>query len=106
MHLLARLADSEGATLTELAATMTRLPQVLINVPHVDRSRSDSDPEVQSAVAAARAELGASGRVLLRPSGTEPLVRVMVEAVDGDQAQRVADQLAATVASALALSNA
>ena len=106
LHLLARLADSEGATLTELAATMTRLPQVLINVPHVDRSRSDSDPEVQSAVAAARAELGASGRVLLRPSGTEPLVRVMVEAVDGDQAQRVADQLAATVASALALSNA
>ena len=104
LHLLARLADSPGQSLAGLASAMTRLPQVLINVPNVDRSRTDSDPDVQRAVAAAQATLGDAGRVLLRPSGTEPVVRVMVEAVDADQAQTVAEQLADTVSSALALS--
>ena len=68
------------------------------------KARVDADEAVQSAVRAAEAELGADGRVLLRPSGTEPLVRVMVEAVDAAQAQSVAESLAAIVAASLPLS--
>ena len=66
---------------------MSRLPQVLVNVPDVDKSRADEDFVLAAAVAEAEAELGDTGRVLLRPSGTEPLVRVMVEAATADQAQ-------------------
>jgi phosphoglucosamine mutase len=102
VHLLARMAET-GRSLSELAAVMTRLPQVLVNVPGVDKTRSDTDHRVQSAVAEAEAELGDSGRVLLRASGTEPLVRVMVEAESVDQAQDVAQRLADVVAEALAL---
>lgn len=69
--LLARIAQT-GKSLSDLAAVMTRLPQVLINVPNVDKTRAGTDPEVQAAVAAATARLGETGRVLLRPSGTEP----------------------------------
>ena len=79
LHLMNRLAAT-GSTLAELAAIMTRLPQVLVNVPGVDKSRADSDPTLAAAVRNAATELGDSGRVLLRPSGTESLVRVMVEA--------------------------
>lgn len=100
LHLLGRMAQT-GRPLAELAAVMTRLPQVLINVSGVDRSRVDSSEELKGAVAAAEAELGTTGRVLLRPSGTEPLVRVMVEAANHEQAVRVADDLAAAVRSAL-----
>ncbi len=100
--LLARLAET-GKSLADLAGVMTRLPQVLVNVKNVDKSRADSDPAVQAAVAAASARLGDSGRVLLRPSGTEPLVRVMVEAESGQTAQQVADELAAVVSANLAL---
>ena len=100
--LLARLAES-GKSLQDLASVMTRLPQVLVNVKNVDKSRADTDPGVQAAVAAASARLGTTGRVLLRPSGTEPLVRVMVEAESAATAQRVADELAAVVAGSLAL---
>ena len=100
LHLLGRAAAT-GKRLGELAAVMTRLPQVLVNVQDVDKSRVDSSEEVAEAVAAAEAELGASGRVLLRPSGTEPLVRVMVEAPTREQATGVADRLAASVRSAL-----
>ena len=67
---------------------MTRLPQVLVNVPDVDKARADEDFVLAAAVAEAEAELGDTGRVLLRPSGTEPLVRVMVEAATAEQAQR------------------
>jgi phosphoglucosamine mutase len=102
LHLMSRMAAT-GSSLAELAAAMTRLPQVLINVPGVDKSRADSDPALTSAVAAATAELGTSGRVLLRPSGTEPLVRVMVEAPTLDQADEVAQRLADVVRSSLAL---
>jgi phosphoglucosamine mutase len=100
LHLLGRTA-STGKALGELAAVMTRLPQVLVNVQDVDKSRVDSSARVAEAVASAEAELGASGRVLLRPSGTEPLVRVMVEAPTREQATKVADHLAASVRAAL-----
>ncbi|WP_411148361.1 phosphoglucosamine mutase [Streptomyces sp. A30] len=98
--LAARVAES-GRSLRELAAVMERLPQVLINVPDVDRSRVGTSAELATAVADAERELGATGRVLLRPSGTEPLVRVMVEAADIDQARSVAGRLADAVKSAL-----
>jgi phosphoglucosamine mutase len=100
LHLLARVAET-GKPLGELAGVMQRLPQVLVNVRDVDRARVASSPELTAAVAAAESELGRTGRVLLRPSGTEPLVRVMVEAQTADQAQAVADRLAAVVRTAL-----
>ncbi len=95
-----KVAGEMAATkrsLADLAGVVTRLPQVLVNVPGVDKRRADSDPTLRDAVAAAEAELGDSGRVLLRPSGTEALVRVMVEAESGDQARAIADRLAAVV---------
>ncbi|WP_105974526.1 phosphoglucosamine mutase [Streptomyces geranii] len=98
--LAARVAQT-GRTLKDLAGVMERLPQVLVNVPDVDRSRVGSSAELAAAVAEAERELGATGRVLLRPSGTEPLVRVMVEAADIDQARSVAGRLADVVKSAL-----
>ena len=73
---------------------MTVYPQVLVNVQDVDRSRAATDQGVADAVAAAAAELGDSGRVLLRPSGTEPLVRVMVEAASAEVAKAHAESLA------------
>jgi phosphoglucosamine mutase len=102
LHVLDRMADT-GASLAELAGVVTRLPQVLVNVPNVDKSRADEDFVLAAAVAEAEAELGDSGRVLLRPSGTEPLVRVMVEAATADQAREIADRLAAVVDQQLAL---
>jgi phosphoglucosamine mutase len=98
LHLLAATA-SGGVPLAGLARVMTRYPQVLVNVTGVDKARAAKSPELAVAVAAAKAELGASGRVLVRPSGTEPTVRVMVEAKDHADAKRVADSLAATVRS-------
>jgi len=96
LHLLATAAG-RGQPLGELAKVMTRYPQVLISVPGVDRSLVACSPELADAVGAAAAELGDSGRVLVRPSGTEPAVRVMVEAVDSGQARKVADRLADVV---------
>jgi phosphoglucosamine mutase len=100
--LLARIAQT-GKSLTDLASVMTRLPQVLVNVPNVDKTRAGTDPDVQAAVAAATARLGDTGRVLLRPSGTEPLVRVMVEAESSDTAHEVAHSLAGVVEKSLKL---
>jgi phosphoglucosamine mutase len=102
LHLLARMART-GCSLAELAGVMRRLPQVLVNVAGVDRDRAAIDDEVASAVASAQAELGGTGRVLLRPSGTEPLVRVMVEAAEVGRARAVADALAVVVRERLAL---
>jgi phosphoglucosamine mutase len=99
-HLAARLGHT-GSTLSQLAEVMTRLPQVLVNVPDVDKSRADSDPTLTAEVAIATARLGDSGRVLLRPSGTEPLVRVMVEAATHDVAAEVAEHLAGIVRATL-----
>jgi phosphoglucosamine mutase len=85
---------TSGASLAELATVMQRLPQVLINVGDVDRERAATSAAIADAVAAAAARLGADGRVLVRPSGTERLVRVMVEAPE----QALADELAAEIA--------
>ncbi|MEV7388494.1 MULTISPECIES: phosphoglucosamine mutase [unclassified Streptomyces] len=98
--LAARVAQT-GKSLRELAGVMERLPQVLINVPDVDRTRVKTSADLAAAVAEAERELGETGRVLLRPSGTEPLVRVMVEAADIEQARSVAGRLADAVKSAL-----
>ncbi len=102
LHVAARMAAT-GSSVRDLAAVMTRLPQVLVNVSDVDKARAATDVTVQAEVAAASARLGADGRVLLRQSGTEPLVRVMVEALSLETAQEVADHLAGVVRTHLAL---
>lgn len=102
LHLLQRMVET-GKSLQELASVVERLPQVMINVKGVDKARAGVDHGVLDAVHAAEAELGESGRVLLRPSGTEPVVRVMVEAATAEQAQQIADRLARTVEERLAL---
>ena len=101
-HLAGRMAAT-GRPLADLAAVMTRLPQVLLNVPDVDKTRAGTDPVLQGEIAAATARLGDTGRVLLRESGTEPLVRVMVEAPTAQLAQEVAEHLAGVVRATLAL---
>jgi phosphoglucosamine mutase len=100
LHLLAAMAHREQG-LAELAKVMTRLPQVLVNVPDVDKARAKESAELAAAVREAEEELGETGRVLIRPSGTEPKVRVMVEAPEQEQATAVAERLAAVVRSAL-----
>jgi len=102
IHVAERMA-STGKSLAELTAVMHRLPQTMVNVPDVDKARAHSDETVQTAVREAESELGDSGRVLLRPSGTEPLVRVMVEAESAEQADALAHRLADVVKSSLAL---
>jgi phosphoglucosamine mutase len=96
LQLAAEVART-GRTLAELASVMTVYPQVLVNVREVDLARLASDVEVAAAVARIEAQLGDAGRVLLRPSGTEPLVRVMVEAADTAAAEGFAAELAAVV---------
>jgi phosphoglucosamine mutase len=102
LHLLARMAQTRRS-LADLAAVMQRLPQVLVNVKDVDKSRAASDGELVAAVKAAEDSLGGTGRVLLRPSGTEPLVRVMVEAAEPERARMIADDLALVVRERLGL---
>lgn len=92
-----------GKTLQELAAQMTTYPQVLINIKGVDKSRVDSDQGLQEIVREAEAELGDTGRVLLRASGTENLVRVMVEAADEGTAHSWADRISRVVEKNLAI---
>ncbi len=101
VQVLGRMAGT-GASLADLAGVMTALPQVLVNVSGVDRAGTDH-PDVVDALDKAVAELGSEGRVLLRPSGTEPVVRVMVEAATEEQAHQVADQLAGVVRDSLRL---
>ena len=102
LHIVAEMART-GKTLKELASVMTVFPQLMINVRNVDHHGLAASTAVTEAVAAAEAELGDSGRVLLRPSGTEPMVRVMVEAADEATAKRIAEQLAAVVTRELSL---
>jgi phosphoglucosamine mutase len=99
LHLMAEVVSS-GRSLAELASVVTKLPQVLINVSVADRSAAAAAPEVRAAVAEAEAALGDSGRVLLRPSGTEQLVRVMVEASSAEDARSVAERIADVVRAA------
>jgi phosphoglucosamine mutase len=97
LALMSRM-QSTGASLAELASVVRRLPQTLINVPVTDRMAVSASDEVAQAVNAVEEELGETGRVLLRPSGTEQLVRVMVEAPTQEQADEVAARLAEVVA--------
>ena len=90
-----------GKSLKELAADFPQLPQTLINVPNVDKKAAKTNAAVQAAVAREEKLLGDTGRVLLRPSGTEPLVRVMVEAATQKQADEVCKRLAQVVADEL-----
>jgi len=96
LQLLATAAAS-GRTLADLGAVMTRVPQVLVNVHGVSKEKVTASTALSAAVAEADGELGESGRVLVRPSGTEPAVRVMVEAIDSGQAHEIAERLADVV---------
>ena len=97
------MVKESGRSLADLTSFIKRLPQTLINVGGVDRAAASTNQAVAEAVAAAEARLGDSGRVLLRPSGTEPLVRVMVEAATQEEADAVASSLADVVKENLAL---
>jgi phosphoglucosamine mutase len=99
LRLMDRLATT-GRSLTELAGVVHRLPQVLLNVAVADKAAAVAAPAVRAATAEAQAELGHTGRVLLRPSGTEQLVRVMVEAPSQSVATDLAQRIATIVASA------
>jgi phosphoglucosamine mutase len=93
LHVMARMAET-GRSLADLAAVMTTLPQVLVNVAVADRRAACQAPSVLAAVAQAQARLNGTGRVLLRPSGTEQVVRVMVEAPTTGDAELAANQIA------------
>jgi phosphoglucosamine mutase len=102
LHLISEVAQSKKS-LKELASFINRYPQVLINVKGVDKSGLKTNQVVKAQIAAIESELGESGRVLLRASGTEPVIRVMVEAETNEKAERFASVLAALVKSELAL---
>ena len=94
---LAQEVVKSGQTLQELAASMVRFPQVLVNVKNVAKERLADSAAIKTAVLAAEAKLGEHGRILLRASGTEPLVRVMVEAQSDNLASEIANDLAKVV---------
>lgn len=100
---LLSVVRASGATLTELAGVMSRLPQVLVNVAGVDKARLDRADAVWEVVRSEEARLGDTGRILLRPSGTEPLVRVMAEAAEHGDAQLAVDRIAGAVRANLAV---
>jgi phosphoglucosamine mutase len=99
LRLMNRMVQT-GATLADLASAMRTLPQVLINVKVADKATAAAAPSVRTALERAEAELGDTGRILLRPSGTEPMIRVMVEAPEEAVAQRVATRVAEAVSGA------
>lgn len=103
VHVASQMIKS-GSSLAQLAGVVQRLPQVLVNVADVDKSRADSDPVLREEIALVSRRLGDSGRVLLRQSGTEPVVRVMVEAPTHEEAVEIAEGLASVVRKTLALS--
>jgi phosphoglucosamine mutase len=96
LRLMSRMAQT-GSPLSALASAMRTLPQVLVNVEAADKAAAVAAPAVRAAVREAEQELGDTGRILLRPSGTEPLIRVMVEAADQDIARRLAMRVAESV---------
>jgi phosphoglucosamine mutase len=89
--------DKSKTPLFELASTMTKYPQILINVKDVKKENLSTSVKIKEAIASAEQQLGSKGRVLLRASGTEALVRVMVEADELPLAQKIADSLAQLV---------
>lgn len=97
LHLVHIMAES-GRSLSALGAGFERLPQVLRNIPVRDRSAWEADDEVRAAIGAAEAALRGRGRILVRASGTEPLVRVMVEAPHLSEAETVAASVAGVIA--------
>ena len=101
LHLAAVMQET-GLPLSELRRVMRRYPQVLVNVPVADKARLATSAAISEAIQAAEKELGDSGRVLVRPSGTEPLVRVMAEASDEASATRIVEQLVTVVKAELA----
>jgi phosphoglucosamine mutase len=102
LHLLARMAQT-GESLAELARMVDKFPQVLVNVGGVDKSALESNATVRATLTQVEEELAGNGRVLLRPSGTEPVIRVMVEAATSQEAERLAGAIAAVVSAELAL---
>jgi phosphoglucosamine mutase len=96
LHLMQVMVET-GKSLEELAGVMKRFPQVLINVKDVDKSRLDSSKAIAESIASCESELGDNGRILVRASGTESLVRVMVEAASIEQAQEIGEKLAEIV---------
>jgi phosphoglucosamine mutase len=96
LHVMARMATTR-MPLAELAGVVQRHPQTLVNVHVSDRAAVMDSQRVGDVVRAAEAELGEDGRILLRPSGTEPIVRVMVEAATQHQADAIAQRVAAVV---------
>jgi phosphoglucosamine mutase len=102
LHLISHVAQSKKS-LKELASFMKRYPQVLINVSGVAKEKLAHNQRIQESVKKIESQLGVTGRVLLRASGTEPLIRVMIEAENGNDAQQFAESLASLVKSELAL---
>lgn len=94
---VANVMMETGKRLSELAAPIERWPQVLRNVTVPDRDRFAREPAIQAAIADAERRLGGRGRILVRPSGTEPVVRVMVEAEDQQDAESIAGRLAGAI---------
>ena len=100
---LLSVVRNTGASLKELSTVMTRLPQILVNVQGVDRSRLDGSEAVWEVVRGEEQRLGETGRVLLRPSGTEPVIRVMAEAESEEDAQQAVDRITDAVRDSLTL---
>ncbi|WP_226585660.1 phosphoglucosamine mutase [Halobacillus litoralis] len=100
---LVNVIKETGRPLSELAAEMEKFPQVLKNVRVIDKNRVQTHPHIQEAIQAVEEEMGDSGRVLVRPSGTEPLVRIMVEAPTEDQCERYCDKVVQVVNEELGL---
>ncbi len=104
LQVMAYLADS-GTSLTDVLADMTMMPQILINVPLPVKTNPIGEPKVQQAVEDVEKQLNGKGRVLLRASGTEPLIRVMVEGEDEKIVTRYAQQIADAVSASVAHAN-
>lgn len=98
---LARTMRKTGKKLSQLRTELTELPQKLLNVEVASKKGWEQDPKIAAAVSEAEEELGDQGRIFLRPSGTEPLFRILVEGPDAAQLERIAQQLAATIRSQL-----
>ena len=91
---LVRALRAAGGSLSSMAARIPRLPQVVINSVVSRRDEWQDDPELSAAIERATGEVGDRGRILVRPSGTEPKIRIMVEGDDANEIERIARELA------------